>query len=151
MKTRGFEVISMYQDKKVNLPKRQTKASAGYDLESCEAITLLPGEVKLVPTGLKAYMLDDEVLQIYIRSSLASKRGLIMVNSVGIIDADYYNNKTNEGHILLAIKNISTTTQLINKHERIAQGIFMKYLTVDNEKKPNEERIGGFGSSNKGK
>jgi dUTP pyrophosphatase len=150
MKTRqrGFEIISTYQEQDIHLPVRATIASAGYDIEASEAVTLGVGETVLIKTGLKAYMLEDEVLQIYVRSSLASKRGLILSNSVGIIDADYYNNASNEGHILIALTNNSSGIQQINKHERIAQGIFMKYLKCDDDQVLTGARSGGFGSSN---
>lgn len=146
-KVRGFEIISSYVDEDVQLPKRQTEHSAGYDLAAIETVEIKPQTAVLVKTGLKAYMLPDEVLELYIRSSMATKRQLILLNSVGIIDSDYYNNPKNEGHILIPLYNLSNETQVIHKGERIAQGIFKKYLTIDGDV-PGGMRLGGFGSSN---
>ena len=146
---RGFEIISEYLNKNIEIPTRKTIFSAGYDLASAVDIKIEPNEVKLVPTGLKAYMQKDEVLMIYIRSSIAVKCGLMLMNNVGIIDADYYNNEKNEGHIFAPIKNLSDSPFFIKKGERIAQGIFQKYLLVDNDNFENgKKRIGGFGSTN---
>jgi dUTP pyrophosphatase len=112
-KIRGFEKIEKYGD--VNIPKRGTNKSAGYDIESIEDVDIEPGTTKVVLTGLKAYMMDDEVLKLYIRSSLAIKKGLTLANNVGIIDADYYNNLSNEGHIMVALTNLSDSTVTIKK------------------------------------
>lgn len=101
----------------------------------------------LVPTGLKVYMQDDEYLQIISRSSNPLKRNLMLPNSVGIIDADYYNNSSNEGHLYIQLINYGMRPYQIKKGDRIAQGIFSKYLTVDNEVATENVRIGGFGSS----
>lgn len=147
MKVRGFEVVSSYQNKMINLPKRQTLHSAGYDIESAVTVVIHPQEVKLVKTGLKAYMQPDEVLQVYIRSSIPVKKGLMMANNVGIIDSDYYNNEKNEGHIMIPLYNFSKNPVIINKGDKIAQGIFIKYLTTDNDEPVERIRAGGFGSS----
>jgi len=148
LKNRGFEVVAGYKDKKINLPKRKTAASAGYDIEAAEDVTLEPGGSLLIPTGVKAYMQADEVLKIYIRSSLAVKRQLFLLNSVGIIDADYYNNPANEGHIMVAVGNRGKESVTIAKGERLAQGIFVKYLVADgDEAGSGAVRQGGFGST----
>lgn len=145
---RGFEVIDEYKDKGIILPKRKTALSAGYDLAAACDITIEPNETKLVPTGLKAYMQEDEVLMIYIRSSMAVKFNLTLANNVGIIDADYYDNDKNEGHIFAPIKNLGNDTVRIKKGERIAQGIFQKYLIADGDDfNSGQKRIGGFGST----
>lgn len=148
MKNRGFEIVSKYEKQNINIPKRASSQSAGYDFEAANDVKFLPGEAKLVETGIKAYMLKDEVLKIFIRSSLALK-GLMLANNVGIIDADYYNNPKNEGHIMILMYNYGKKDVNINKGERIAQGIFDKYLVVDNEISVNRLRSGGFGSTNK--
>ncbi|HHY96542.1 MAG TPA: dUTP diphosphatase [Acholeplasma sp.] len=144
---RKFEVIQSYLDKDIKIPERATKYSAGYDLASAEDITINPGEIKLVPTGLKADMPEDEALFVYPRSSLGIKRRLTMSNNVGVVDKDYYNNAENEGHIMIPIYNFGTEVQVIKKGERIAQGIFQKYGITDNDSAKNL-RKGGFGSSN---
>lgn len=101
----------------------------------------------LVPTGLKAYMQEDEYLQIVNRSSNPLKRFLVLPNGIGIIDADYYNNEGNEGHIYVQMLNFGLLDQQIEKGERIAQGIFTPFLKVDGDEGGSNERSGGFGSS----
>lgn len=149
MKNRGFEILNSYLDQDIHLPRRSTKLSAGYDIEAAEEAIIEEGETFFVKTGLKAYMKEDEVLKVYARSSLATKRGLTLINGVGIIDADYYNNESNEGHILVALHNLSKETQVVKKGERIAQGIFERFLTTDDDQPVQVKRTGGFGSSNK--
>lgn len=146
MRNRGFEVISSYKDKQINLPVRKTARSAGYDLEAAERVTIEPGALALIATGLKAYMQSDEYLGIHIRSSLGIKKQLLLANSQGIIDADYYNNSDNEGHIIIALRNMGKETVTINKGDRIAQGIFYRYLTADDDYAEGV-RSGGFGST----
>lgn len=143
---RGFAIISEYTNQNINLPVRKTAYSAGYDFEAAKTIEIEPSQTVLIPTGIKAFMGNDEVLKLYIRSSLAYKKQLILTNSVGIIDADYYNNDDNEGHIMVLVTNISSKKVTITKGERIAQGIFEKYLTI-NEETDLPVREGGFGST----
>lgn len=148
MKTRGFERVTDWAGADIHLPERKTAASAGYDIEAGKDVTIAPGESALVPTGIKAYMQPDEVLAIHIRSSMGVKKHLVLTNSTGIIDADYYNNKDNEGHIYIALWNRGKQMVLIRKGERIAQGIFQKYLTADGDKAGDGAvRQGGFGST----
>lgn len=150
MKTRGFEKISKYAASEFPMPERKTQKSAGYDIHLPEDIELLPGKLQLVPTGIKAYMLDDEYLGVHIRSSVAVKKHISLVNNQGIIDADYYNNEDNEGHIMLALLNMGTEPVLLQKDERVAQGIFYKYLVADGDADTDKAvRGGGFGSTTK--
>lgn len=145
---RGFAVVSSYEKSGIVLPQRKTAASAGYDLEAAERTVIGPQQMAMVPTGLKAYMQPDEMLTIHIRSSLAVKRGLVLMNSVGIVDADYYNNEENEGHIYIALWNRGQEAVVIERGERIAQGIFQKYLTVTEDAAGlGSVRTGGFGST----
>lgn len=143
---RGFEVVSQYNSQDISLPVRKTALSAGYDITVAQGVTLLPGRVTLIPTGIKAYMEEDEYLGIHIRSGLAIKQSLSLINGQGIIDADYYNNEENEGHILLAIMNHGTLPVTIAKGTRVAQGIFYKYLKTDNDC-CTDVRLGGLGST----
>lgn len=145
---RKFEVVTSYKDLAINLPKRATKYSAGYDIESARDYVIKPGEIRLIDTGLKVDMLDNEALMIYPRSSLGIKKGLTMSNAVGIIDKDYYNNPNNEGHIMIPLFNFSQKETVVSKGERIAQGVFQKFLTTSDDD-VNQERTGGFGSSGK--
>jgi len=152
MKARGFELVidnhRKFED--VKLPLRGSKTSAGYDFYSNnEMVRLKPDEEYIFWTDVKAYMLSDEVLKIYIRSSSAIKHGLVLKNQVGIIDSDYYSNVKNDGNIGICIKNNANYHYAdIFKSDRIAQGIFIKYLESDNCNSI-KDRVGGIGSTNK--
>ena len=151
-KIRGFEVAKGFEDKGINLPVRKTKFSAGYDVEAAEN-TIIPSfkrgnKPTLIKTGIKAYMQPDEMLCLYNRSSNPKKKGLILANSVGIVDKDYYGNPDNDGHIMFAFYNIKDVDVEIKKGECIGQGIFEKYLVADADEATGE-RKGGFGSTNK--
>ena len=150
---RKFEKISFEQFKKdiednndlyenYNLPKRGTKYSAGYDFESLYDFVINPGEIKLIPTGIKADMNDDEVLLLVVRSSMGYKYNVRLVNQVGVIDKDYYNNEKNEGHIFIKLKNEGDKEYVVKKGDKIIQGLFIKYLVVDNEDEIERERKG---------
>ena len=146
-KIRGFEVAKGFENKSINLPMRKTKYSAGYDVEAAED-TIIPSfkrgqKPTLVKTGIKAYMEDDEMLLLYNRSSNPGKRGLILANSVGVVDKDYYGNPDNDGHIMFAFYNIKDEDVEIKKGDAIGQAIFQKYLVTDNDD-ANGERVGGF-------
>ena len=156
---RKFEKISLNEfikdtkltEKEYNeiiLPKRATQNSAGYDFHILENITIKPNEIKKIPTGIKASMNNDEVLMIYIRSSLGFKYNLRLCNGTGIIDSDYYNNEDNEGHIFIAIQNEGDKAITLKAKDRFVQGIFVKYLKVDNEDEIANDRHGGIGSTN---
>lgn len=155
---RGFEKISFEQFnknikddkdlyKEYKIPERKTKDSAGYDFLAIEDINIKVGEVKKIPTGIKAYMNDNEVLFIVVRSSMGIKHGLRLCNQVGVVDSDYYNNEDNEGHIFVFLKNEGDRDVLIEKNKGYAQGIFLNYLTTGDE--VNNKRSGGFGSTSK--
>lgn len=144
-RTRGFELISTETNQEL-LPKRETAHAAGYDLKASNEITIEPNQIELVPTGVKAYMQDDEVLYLFDRSSNPRKRGLILINSVGVIDHDYYNNPSNEGHIMAQFKNITDEPVTIQTGDRIVQAVFAKYFVTDDDN-ANGERTGGFGST----
>lgn len=104
----------------------------------------------LVHTGIKASMEEDEVLELYNRSSNPKKLGLILANSVGVVDADYYNNPDNDGEIMFAFYNIMPYDVIIKSGDRIGQGIFKKYLRPEKGLRiKNAERTGGFGSTSK--
>ena len=235
MKTRGFEVVKGYEDKGINLPKRQTLNAAGYDFEASEDIVVpsfiacftemssitdhyadiatkildsmeddsiileklqnfnekvenmqkefdgfLSEELQteyieiikeilseddseqftkyldvlkkgtkptLIPTGIKAYMLEDEKLDLYNRSSGPIKNKLVMTNGVGLIDSDYYENESNDGEIFFQFINYGKADLLIKKGDRIGQGVFTKFLKVDGDN-ASGERKGGHGSTN---
>ena len=151
-KVRGFEIAKGFEDKNINLPERKTKYSAAYDLEAAED-TVIPAfkigmKPTLIKTGLKAYMMPDEVLIIVPRSSGPKKQGILFPHSMGVIDKDYYGNEDNDGHIFVQCINIKDEDVIIKKGEAVAQAIFQKYLMIDGD---NAEGIrkGGFGSTSK--
>lgn len=150
-KKRGFEIAKGFENANINLPIRSTKNSAGYDIEAAEDCVIpafkLGQKPVLVKTGLKAYMQSDEVLILANRSSNPGKKGLILANSIGVVDSDYYGNPDNDGHIMFAFFNFKDEDVEIKKGDRIGQGMFQKYLVTDNDVAEGE-RTGGFGSTN---
>lgn len=151
-KIRGFELVR--EDMRKNkvkcilLPKRSTKNSAGYDFFLPKNVAILPHDSAFVCTDVKAYMQEDEVLLLHIRSSIG-KRGIVLSNCTGIIDSDYYSNPTNDGNIGIMLRNMTDEVVELMGGEKIMQGIFTKYLIADNDN-ATEERIGGIGSTGKG-
>ena len=152
---RDFEKISFERFKKdikddielyneYSLPKRDSFYSAGYDIYILEDLTIKPGERKKVPTGIKSYFDKEEVLLLVVRSSMGFKYNIRLCNQVGVIDADYYNNKDNEGHIWLMIQNEGDEEYTFKKGEAIVQGLFMKYLTTKSDKSINVSRKSSY-------
>lgn len=131
------------------LPKRKTAKSAGYDFVLPCDVRLNPRSVSaIIPTNVKAFMPDDEVLMLYIRSSIGIKQHVTLANGTGIIDADYFSNPDNDGNIGICLQNNSNEIVSLKKGERIMQGIFVKYAVCDSDD-TNEVRKGGFGSTGK--
>lgn len=148
MKVRGFEIIASFSQAGLVIPERKTAYSAGYDIAAAQDMIAHAGQLTLIPTGLKAYMPADEYLAVHIRSGLSIRHQLCLMNGQGIIDADYYNNPDNEGHIIVAVWNAGMSAVPIAKGTRIAQGIFQKYLLADHENALEKiVRSGGFGST----
>ncbi len=144
---RGFEVAKGFENKQINLPVRKTKFSAGYDVEAAEDC-IIPSFKKgmkptLVKTGIKAYMQEDEVLILANRSSNPGKKGLVLANSIGVIDCDYYGNPDNDGHIMFAFFNIKDEDIEIKKGDTIGQAIFQKFLVTDDDSAEGT-RVGRF-------
>ena len=152
MKERGFEIIKGWEDKNINLPIRKTALSAGYDTEAAEDTIIPPFKpgIKptLVKTGIKAYCKDNEWIMVANRSSNPGKKHLVLANGIGIVDADYYGNEDNDGHIMFAYFNMSNEEVTIKKGEVIGQLVFMNYLTANNDNAKGK-RKGGFGSTSK--
>ena len=157
---RKFERISFKQFKKdvcdsrelydkIELPSRSTRNSAGYDIRSIENVIIKPGESKAIKTGVKVSMNSDEVLYIFDRSSLGFKYDICLSNSVGVIDSDFYNNPDNEGPFQVKLLNLGDKDFEVKIGDKIAQGVFMKYLTVDDEEEIKGERKSGLGSTGK--
>ncbi len=151
-RVRGFEVAKGFEDKEINLPIRKTKKSAGYDVEAAEDCIIPPYKFgqkpTLVKTGVKVYMPDDEYLMLCNKSSGPLKKGLVLANSIGIIDSDYYGNPNNDGVIMYAFYNFFDHDVEIKKGDSIGQAIFQKYYVTDDDNAEGD-RIGGFGSTSK--
>lgn len=133
----------------IELPKRATRGSAGYDFYSPISFELKPGETIKIPTGIRVYMEESWVLNLFPRSGLGFKFRLQMNNTVGIIDSDYFYSD-NEGHIFVKLTNDSNEGKVVSVEAGtgIVQGIFMEYgVTIDDDAK--EVRNGGFGSTTK--
>ena len=156
---RKFEYVNRIIDNGINmlsptfeLPKRSTENSAGYDFYNPKDITIPPyqrGDAPvMVETGVKAYMQNDEYLMLVNRSSNPKKKNLIIPNSIGIVDADYYENPDNDGEIMFGFYNMGNKDIVLLKDEKIGQGIFMKYYKTDDDNSK-EKRMGGFGSTGK--
>lgn len=166
-KIRGFELVSkkavekLYEEKVGDdstivmiapgiIPVCKTEKSAAYDLcipEVCKVV-IKAGETVKVYSNVKAYMQDDEFLFIDIRSSIGIKKHLMIANTIGVIDSDYYNNQDNEGNICLSLYNYGTTDVTLMPGDAVCQGIFMKKLLADTGNSTNK-RTGGIGSTSK--
>lgn len=140
-----FEKVTNYDN--VIIPTRATKESVGYDFHIIKDIEIMPNERIIIPTGIKCKMMQYNILEIHIRSSIAIKKGLMLQNNVGIIDSDYYNNNDNEGHIYIPIWNTSDKIVKLKKGERFVQGIFKDYYITEDDD-TSKTRDGGFGSTN---
>lgn len=131
----------------IQLPKRATRGSAGYDFFAPFAFSLPPGATIKIPTGIRVKMEEDWVLKLYPRSGLGFKYRLQLNNTVGIIDSDYYYSD-NEGHIFTKITNDSNEGKVLEvpAGSGFIQGIFLEYgITYDDDAKG--IRNGGFGST----
>lgn len=135
------EIHEAYEN--IKLPTRSTKGSAGYDFYMHSNLVTDKG---IYPTGIKAYMPKDTVLMIYPRSSLGMKHGFNLLNTVGIIDSDYADNPSNEGHIMVGFK--ADNTICLKTGDKLCQGIFISYRTTDDDS-ADGERVGGIGSTGK--
>ena len=123
---RGFEIAKGFENSGINIPVRKTKYSAGYDVEAAEDCIIpvfkLGQKPTLIKTGLKAYMQNDEYLMLCNRSSNPFKKGLVLANSVGIVDADYYGNPDNDGAFMFAFYNVFDKDIEIKKGDAIGYG-----------------------------
>lgn len=129
------------------LPERSTKNAAGYDFYNPDTVVIQPGEIKYVKTGIKSIFPNDYALLLLNRSSNPKKKGLILANGVGLVDADYYGNPDNDGEIAFAFMNRLDEEVVIEAGEKLGQGMFVKFGVVTNEATVENERTGGFGST----
>ena len=150
LKIRGFEPVREDMRKDTQdyiIPVRGDGRSAGYDIYTPIQIVIPPHGRAFVWSNVKAYMQDDEVLELYVRSSIGVKKGIVLSNGTGIIDSSYYSNSDNDGNLGLALWNTTDKEVVLEAEERICQGVFKKYLTVDDDKCLSEYRTGGIGST----
>lgn len=141
------DIKDMYES--IELPKRATRGSAGYDFYAPFSFSLPPATTIKIPTGIRAKMDEDWVLKLYPRSGLGFKFRLQLNNTVGVIDSDYFYSD-NEGHIFVKLTNDSNEGKTVDvtAGTGIVQGIFLEYgITVDDEAEG--IRNGGFGSTTK--
>lgn len=131
------------------LPERSTKKSAGYDFFNPRKLVIEPHTMKLVKTGVKATFPDKMVLKLYNRSSNPKKKGLVLMNGVGIIDADYYGNEDNDGEIGFMFYNFKDEPAVLETGDKLGQGIFERFYTVKDEEEITAERTSGWGSTGK--
>ena len=147
---RYFEVVKdelrKNPDVEIKLPTRGSKNSAGYDFYSPVDAIIQPNEMVMIWTDVKARMYYDNALIIIPRSSMG-KHPIMISNTVGLIDSDYYGNESTDGNIGFRLFNLGTTPYEIKAGDRIGQGIFIKYGTIKDDN-TNTERKGGFGSTN---
>ena len=149
---RKFEVVKpefrKFKDEEIILPKRATKNAAGYDFYSPTECTIMPNEVKLIWTDVKATFGEREMLLLMVTSGMG-KRGIMLANNIGLIESDYYNNPSNDGNLGFMLYNYGKEPYVIKVGDKIGQGVFSCFLTVDGEADVTSERKGGFGSTNK--
>ncbi len=149
--TRGFEIVT--EDKRkhpqaeIILPQRGSKFSIAYDLYSPVDVVIKPMEKQLIWTDVKAYFQPNEALLINVRSSMG-KQPVVIANSQGWVESDYYSNPDNDGNLGINLFNLGTTDYVIKTGDRIGQCMFINYLIADNGN-TEAKRIGGFGSTNK--
>ena len=152
---RDFEKISFEQFKKdvaddralydsFSLPTRKTKRAAGYDLALLQDLTIKPGEIVKLPTGVKCFCAPDEVLLVTVRSGTGFKYNIRLVNQIGVIDSDYYNNQDNEGHIFVKIQNEGEKTAEFKAGDAVAQGTFIKYLVTSTDSPLDQARTSDY-------
>ena len=146
-----FEVVKdefrAYPGAEIKMPVRATKHSAGYDICTPTDITIPSGACVKVKTDIKAKVKEDEVLLIFVRSSVGIKKNIVLMNGTGVIDSDFYGNVENDGNITLALYNYGNGLQTFKAGDRICQGVFVKYDTVESDC-TESVRTGGIGSTN---
>mgnify|MGYP002520997755 FL=1 len=142
-----FEKVKKIEED-IKLPERSTAYSAGYDFYAIENTHIFSRGVTYVKTGVKIKLNPDEFLMLCNRSSNPGKKELVLINGVGIVDADYYGNPDNDGEIAFAFQSLNESGSFINKGDKIGQGIIMKYIKTEDDI-ASGTRAGGFGSTGK--
>ena len=137
-----------YRHKPTFLPTRATAKSAGHDFFLKEDVTIKPGKAVFQYTDVKCRLNRDEVLLLFVRSSIGIKQHLMLANGTGVIDADYYGNADNDGNIGLTLYNYGTDAVTLKENDRVMQGIVVDYKISENDS-TQSGRSGGFGSTGK--
>lgn len=149
---RKFEAVKPecmeYNTNEVKLPFRGTKSAVSYDFFSPTDIVIPAGKYILIWSNVKAKFNSDEGLILSARSSMG-RNGVILANGIGVIESDYYGNASNDGNLGFTLYNFGEKDYEIKVGEKIGQGYFFKYLTIDNEETITTTRTGGFGSTGK--
>lgn len=147
---RFFETVKQdarkHESVEIKLPQRATKHSAGYDFYSPIDVVISPKSMQMIWTDVKAKFEEDEVLFLCVTSGMG-KHGIMLANTIGVIDCDYYSNISNDGNLGFRLYNFSDEEYVIKAGDKIGQGIFTKFLTVTDEKAITNERVGGYGST----
>jgi dUTP pyrophosphatase len=130
------------------MPRYETAGAAGFDLSASQDMTVQPGEVTLVPTGLAIEVPPDTFLGVFARSSTPLKRGLMVANGVGIVDSDYCG-PTDE--VKIEVYNFTARPVHIQAGDRIAQGILIPTIRVewDEADALRSQSRGGFGATDR--
>lgn len=151
----AMKKFSDYEESTANLlydniviPKRSTSGSAGYDFHFPYGITIPAHATVIIPTGIKVKLDTDKVLMIAPRSSFGIKHHMKLTNTQAYIDSDYYNNESNEGHILIGITSENDSAVAFNSGDKFAQGIIIQYFVTEDDD-TNTMRTGGIGSTGK--
>lgn len=139
------ETISITYEN-IILPKRATSGSAGYDFYTPYEVTLHPHDKIIVPSGIRCNIVDGYMMLGVVRSSMGIKSDINLSNTCMVLDSDYYFAE-NEGHIMIALRNMRSYSVHFDSGERIMQGVFLPYgITIDDNAEAT--RTGGIGSTN---
>lgn len=142
-------VDELLGDDVVIVPTYMTPKAVGADCFASEAVTIEPGKIKAVTTGIKAkFNGEEEGLFPFIRSSIPKKKGLFLANGVGVIEEDYYGNEDNDGNIGFMFYNYTDKPVTIERFERLGQIVLLPILRFENAGQAGMER-GASGSTGK--
>lgn len=141
------ETFVKYNEKETKMPVRATKYSVAYDFYSPINIVIEPNKTEMIWTNVKATFGQTEALILAVTSGMG-KKSISLPHGIGVIESDYYNNESNNGNLGFMLHNFGTEPYIVNKGDKIGQGFFINFLTVDNEIPPTTVRKGGFGSTN---
>jgi len=133
-------------DSSVPIPQYETSGAAGFDLASNVDMTVAPGQVTLVPTGLVIAVPEGHVLGVFARSSTPLKRGLMVANGVGLVDSDY---RGPADEIKIEVVNFTQAPVQIRRGDRLAQGVILSFVRADwqEQAEATAPTRGGFGST----